>query len=190
MQTQPLKNHITMQQIQQEVEAWTMKNFGSSSERLDLITDRIFQAHSFMGMVEELGELFEPANVEDEIDAIGDVVIYSLDFCNRMGFDILDDVNIGFGLLKHVAQDHTMNNCEHKVNLFGDLANLSHHLLKYHQQIRLEENHLPAIQEGLYNFYIDLYQYCLYIELNFENAVIQTWNKVKQRDWRKQNATS
>jgi NTP pyrophosphatase (non-canonical NTP hydrolase) len=78
--------------VQEDVAAWADKNFGP---------DRPFNdaggLHPLLGIMEEVGELcharlkadqgiriVDPA---DEMDAVGDILIYILHYCSRRGFD-------------------------------------------------------------------------------------------------------
>jgi NTP pyrophosphatase (non-canonical NTP hydrolase) len=80
--------------IQQEQKEWSWENFGPQSPLLPLL-----------GVVEELGELAHAVlkreqgirkdenHLHNEKDAIGDVCIYLLDYCNRRGFNLLELIN-------------------------------------------------------------------------------------------------
>lgn len=78
--------------IQKQLEDWRNKNFGYHSHSW---------MENYMGMVEELGELTharlkgmqgirgtEKGFREDEQDAIGDILIYLLNYCNTRGFNV------------------------------------------------------------------------------------------------------
>ena len=84
---------IDLKQIQSAVGAWAVKNFGNQASYLPLL-----------GVVEELGELCH-AHVkleqgirtnedhwEGKIDAVGDVVIYLLDYCSKTGIDLEETI--------------------------------------------------------------------------------------------------
>lgn len=69
----------------------TLKNMGiwksKETNRPDL--------HPLLGAVEEVGELIEAHNTNnqsDRIDAVGDIVLYLLDYCNKTGIDFEDAV--------------------------------------------------------------------------------------------------
>lgn len=82
--------------MQQEVTTWSEENFGKQDAM-----------NPYMGMVEELGELSHALlkqkqgirgthgkHEADAKDAIGDLMIFLLDFCGKKGWDaetILDD---------------------------------------------------------------------------------------------------
>lgn len=81
-----------LRRIQREHKKWSARNFGE-----DVPT-----WHPLLGVVEEIGELChahlkEAQGIrtnEDHIanakDAVGDTVIYLIDYCNRRGFDFAD----------------------------------------------------------------------------------------------------
>ncbi len=81
---------MNLKQLQHEVHAWTLENF----EPLDSV-------YSLLGVVEEVGELahsvlkskqgIRGTLIEHRFkqkDAIGDIVIFLLDYCNKRGFDL------------------------------------------------------------------------------------------------------
>lgn len=90
--------------IQEEQRAWSLANFGPQSPLLPLL-----------GVVEELGELAHAVlkreqgirkdenHLANEKDAIGDVCIYLLDYCNRRGFNLLELIN---GAWDEVCERH------------------------------------------------------------------------------------
>lgn len=69
------------QTIQDEVYEWSRDNFGDQRAVLP-----------FLGTGEEAGELaddlnLESAPTEEELDAVGDVLVYAADFCARRGLE-------------------------------------------------------------------------------------------------------
>lgn len=67
--------------LQTEVGEWIRKNFGDQSE-----------VNPFLGTGEEAGELaddldFDSPPDEEELDAVGDVLVYAADFCARRNLD-------------------------------------------------------------------------------------------------------
>ena len=82
---------MTIEEIQQEVAAWVSHNFPNHHSW-----------HPILGMQEELGELSHAylkrtqgvrttENHDAAIeDAVGDLLIYLLDFCNTQGIDARD----------------------------------------------------------------------------------------------------
>jgi NTP pyrophosphatase (non-canonical NTP hydrolase) len=80
--------------IQEEQFEWSKANFGPQDPMLPLL-----------GVVEEVGELCHAVlkrkqgirmnedHLAMEKDAIGDIVIYLMDYCNRRGFNLLNLVS-------------------------------------------------------------------------------------------------
>lgn len=80
---------MTLKQLQAEVKEWTEHNF-PNAEKVDPV----------LGVAEETGELchailkmkqgirISEDHVGEAIDAIGDIVIYLADVCNKYGFDL------------------------------------------------------------------------------------------------------
>lgn len=83
---------IDLRGIQREQEEWALRNFGNVPSYQPLL-----------GAVEELGELAhahlkhiqgirgfdqDAAAKDAKIDAVADIIIYLLDYCNREGIDI------------------------------------------------------------------------------------------------------
>lgn len=64
------------------VNNWSMANFGSQ-QGLGFISP-------LLGIVEEVGEYDEALTLEDKEDAIGDILIFALDYAKRAGMDLSD----------------------------------------------------------------------------------------------------
>lgn len=64
------------------VNNWSMANFGSQSG-LGLLMP-------LLGIVEEVGEYDEALTLEDKEDAIGDILIFALDYAKRAGMNLSD----------------------------------------------------------------------------------------------------
>lgn len=50
-----------------------------------------------LGALEEVGELFEAhrdGTKEERVDAVGDIVLYLMDYCNKVGIDFEDAVRV------------------------------------------------------------------------------------------------
>lgn len=80
----------SIREIQQEHSEWVAKNFPDTREH-----------HPLLGMVEEIGELSHAhlkaeqgirgsaeKHIFDKKDALGDIVIYMLHYCEFQGFDL------------------------------------------------------------------------------------------------------
>lgn len=85
---------MDFKQIQREVKEWSKKNFGEGNPH-----------RALLGVVEEVGELshahlkmeqgIRGSNLElfkEKVDAVGDIVIYLADYCER------NDINFEFAV--------------------------------------------------------------------------------------------
>ena len=92
--------------IQDEQYEWSRRNFGPQDAVLPLL-----------GVAEEVGELCHAVlkqrqgirvnedHLAMEKDAIGDIVIFLMDYCNRRGFNLLELINAAWDLVS--ARDWT-----------------------------------------------------------------------------------
>ena len=83
-----------LEQLQDEQYEWSRANFGPQDPMLPLL-----------GIMEEVGELCHAVlkrkqnirhnedHLANEKDAIGDIVIFMMDYCNRRGFNLLQLIN-------------------------------------------------------------------------------------------------
>lgn len=88
----------TLEKHQQEISDWSYAQFGKPKGKNRAQHDLIDTNDPLLGMVEELGELThavlkqkqqirtEENHEEKEKDAIGDLMIFLLDYCSRRGF--------------------------------------------------------------------------------------------------------
>lgn len=103
-----------LQRIQQEQKAWSIKNFPNNKA-----------THNLLGVVEEVGELSHAhlkkmQNIRtnqdhdnDTVDAIGDILIYLLGYCNIIGVDALDILTQVWDTVRQ--RDWTKNKIDGKV---------------------------------------------------------------------------
>jgi NTP pyrophosphatase (non-canonical NTP hydrolase) len=90
-------------------------------------------------------------------------------------------------------QQHNFPNRERWEPLMGvaeEVGELSHAHLKKHQGIRLEEDHDATAQDAIGDIVIYLADYCNARGFNLGEIVTDTWELVKQRDWRRDNAST
>lgn len=100
----------SLRDLQEEIGKWADKNF----------KDR-FTYQPLLGAVEEIGELAHAYlkqdqgirtnedHIENKMDAVGDIVIYLIDYCNTEGFDFSD---ILYGTWDSVQQRDWNSNSE------------------------------------------------------------------------------
>jgi NTP pyrophosphatase (non-canonical NTP hydrolase) len=86
----------TLTQIQLEIEAWSVRNFGKQPSWCPLlgVTEEVGElSHAYLKRQQGIRGTTEEHN-EALRDAVGDIMIYLLDFCGREGInleDILDE---------------------------------------------------------------------------------------------------
>lgn len=168
--------------IQAEQVEWSEKNFGKQHERYPL-----------MGMIEELLEFEEAwkarsALVQDDtdrvtavdevVDAVGDIAIYMLDYCGKVGWQ-LDHLWV----LRRTLPDEDPNDWAYLVPFARRLA---HHHLKGEQGIRgTPEQHRLAIGDTCRAILKHLELISKYLNKDFLEILDGVWSKVRQRDWTK-----
>jgi len=89
---------MNLQTLQREVSEWSRRNFPGNLPH-----------HPLLGVAEEVGELShahlkleqgirgDPAeHLSAKVDAVGDIVIYLADYCERNGFDLDTAVTIAW----------------------------------------------------------------------------------------------
>lgn len=109
-----LGSKLTLSQLQIKAYAWTRRNFPGGKPYQPLL-----------GLIEELGELAHAHLKRDqgirtnedhqakEIDAVGDIFIYLMDYCNR------NDLDLTYCILKTWAEVSQRNWLDHKENGFA-----------------------------------------------------------------------
>jgi NTP pyrophosphatase (non-canonical NTP hydrolase) len=159
---------IDWPELQKEVGEWSVKNFGTQPPE-----------RRILGMIEELGELAHcvvkqeqkirtnTSTMQKEWDAVGDLIIYMLDFCYSINLD----------LSSIIQQD------DNRTALTGIwTAPLIFDVCKKLGVLaELESNGDKLIQ--LDKIVLNLKIYCIAKDFNFESVVQTTWDKVKQRNW-------
>lgn len=76
------------------------------------------------------------------------------------------------------------------LGIMEEVGELAHAHLKQAQGIRTSENHDDNAKDAIGDVVIFLADYCSARGYDFETIVQETWNKVKQRDWKKHPATA
>jgi len=152
---------------------WEKKSMDNIANSLRVIQNELipWQTHNFpgreawqpiMGLAEEFGEYFGSKNDEEKNDALADIVIFALDACNAMGYDVRE----------FISDDY-----DYPIPL--SIGWINHHFLKREQGIRQTENHYYEIRIWLFR----LIATCVK-SLGGTEIISKTWNEVKCRDWR------
>ena len=142
--------------LQAEQTEWAQRNFGDAPAWQPL-----------MGIGEGLGEFYEAAGQPEEDDAIGDVCVYALDYCTRMGWDMAEIVGLDAYAPVHDSGGSIL------------LGRLNHAHLKQAQGIRGNEDHEAKGKEAL----AGLLQWLNYGD-DLLDIAEDVWSLVKQRDWK------
>lgn len=170
---------MNLYEIQKEQKEWSKKNFGEQPAYLALL-----------GAVEELGELAhahlkwsqrirgdEAKHAESAKDAVGDTIIYLMDYANR----------------KHIQIDYKPSSME----MFGETSTDA--LFCAHENLsvlisadkKVNEQYAPksCLENSIRVVLWCLESYCYIRKFDFERIVTETWEIVRQRDWKANPAT-
>lgn len=101
-------------------------------------------------------------------------------FPNKMAYMPL------IGAIEEVGElEEEDNDSKHLFELFKSLSKMCHAQLKIDQKVRINENHRKNIADGIADCIIFLTDYATQHDLKMQDLIEETWNKVKQRDWKK-----
>jgi len=171
---------LTMTTLQVEHRAWAKKNFPDSPSW-----------HPLLGIFEEIGELFSAdmkENREEKIDAVGDIVIFLVHYCNRNGYDFFGCIRDTPDALEAKYDEDSSGEFDHlsRVDLPAQLViaagSLAHSHLKSEQGIRPDDHESKKIT-AVRTIMALLAWHCVYSDIHFQSAIEKTWAKVKARDW-------
>lgn len=154
---------IDLKKIQEEQLKWSTRNFGNTPAHRPLL-----------GVIEEFGEFCVAAAAGDDaqvVDAIGDIGIYMLDYCNRRGWDL---------------QALWDNRKESIFDPMNTVRRLAHHQLKGEQNIRggtaaHDDSLRVVLSEILYGVDFSARKR----GTDFLTVLEKVWDKVSKRDWTK-----
>jgi NTP pyrophosphatase (non-canonical NTP hydrolase) len=156
--------------IQMEQLEWSSRNFGPTPAHRPLL-----------GMIEELCELEAALNAanadgkEDEVlDAVGDVGIYMLDYCNKRGWDLQS------------LWERAPTKLGRMYDAISLISKLAHHQLKGEQNIRGgTAAHDAKLCETLAQILETLSAHAQECGTTFPAVLEKVWAKVSKRDWTK-----
>ena len=156
---------------------WSNKNFGEVK-----YIDKSFKyAHQpLLGMIEEFGELLEAETYEEKFDAIGDIVIFMIDYCRCINISYFEIYSPNF----YISEYFDILNSDIRSRIMKVLAKIAHHHLKFEQNIRKDENHSIEVYRLLVYLYYLLYRFSAANDIVFEECIQTTWGHVKQRNWK------
>jgi NTP pyrophosphatase (non-canonical NTP hydrolase) len=163
--------------FQEEDSIWVKKNFHEQVPEMAYMP--------LLGIIEELGELQEAKDDEQRKDAIGDIMVYTNDYCSCMSFSLeglINEVKCKQGSYEFMQQ-HSFK----EKGLLIIIGRLCHSHLKQIQGIRMNEDHIISIRGSLRSIIAYLTTVCLDHNLSLETVVSDVWDVVKKRDWTKNN---
>lgn len=202
-----------------EISQWAITNFGITPVPYHLSTVKIGLGHPvpnnvkefrpvgldflapFMGMAEEIGELWSAKDENEEDDALGDIAIYFCDFLGRLDIQLKElkaythssselGYGIDFGRIEVCIAELLQQKGEEQaiVQAYGKLA---HVLLKRFQLIRGMEDFdqfVIALHEAIAGMFAALDLWCQDGE-SIDDLLTRVWTKiVSKRDWNKERA--
>ncbi len=71
------------------------------------------------------------------------------------------------------------------MGMVEELGELAHAHLKEHQQIRKGEDHVANAKDAVGDILIYMSDYCSARGFDLQQIIEETWDKVRQRDWKK-----
>jgi NTP pyrophosphatase (non-canonical NTP hydrolase) len=159
-------------QLQEEVYEWSENNFPGQPA-----------VNPHLGTSEEVGELadrvdFGEKPTEEELDAIGDILVYLADFCGRRNLDYQQIVD--------EAEAAHPTHSEFYREWVAARGDLSRSLLKQRQDIRTDEERVgkEAEHNALVRLVCALDAKCGQRGYTLEDAIDVAWNdEVSDRSW-------
>ena len=145
-----------LNQIQSEILTWSKQNFPNNRP-----------IHPLLGIFEEFGEYKEAITPDEKADAIGDALIYMLDYAARV----------------NVKASYIFGNYKKPLPAIIIFGRLSHHNLKLEQNIRKNEDHLAHIKSLLVSVKDKLYFYAMDCGIDPISTLEETWTQVSKRNW-------
>ena len=173
-----VKKDFRVRKLQKEIKIWEFHNFGINTPERCLL-----------GIVEEIEEFFaarSEGNVTETKDALGDIMIFTINYCTALRLDaqLLWDIS-----LKGDMASLGSNYAEYQMAL-RIIGNLSHSTLKLQQCIRgNNEMHMQTIHNNLNSllrFVRLLHKSYSGSHVDLISCTLDVWKNVKTRDWRKQ----
>lgn len=172
-----------LRKIQEEQKPWVKHNFPGRKDYEPLI-----------GIIEELGELSHAHlkeiqgirtnenHIENARDAVADIVIYIADYCSGRGYD-LQGIYKKASIVSRSTIEELGDATGYQIIFYisSSVGKLARHYLMNSQES--EKNEIG-------NILLFLIDYCIIRDFSFEHAVQETWDKVKQRDWKKDSESA
>lgn len=159
-------------ELRNEVGQWSDKNFPGQPT-----------VNPFIGSSEEAGELSDCLNTdehpdEEELDAVGDILVYLADFCYKREIDYREAYNMS----RDIENEHD----EFFREWVASRGQLSRSVLKRRQGIRMDEDRVgdEAEKRALARMLSCLDRFANQRGYNLEEAIQSAWyDEVIDREW-------
>lgn len=89
------------------------------------------------------------------------------------------------GAVEELGELAQTDESKHIIELIKTLGKLCHAHLKLEQKVRIGENHIEHKKDCVADLVIFLADYCTANNIDFQEVIEFTWDKVKNRDWKK-----
>jgi NTP pyrophosphatase (non-canonical NTP hydrolase) len=169
---------VSWSALQSDVGTWAKDNFGEQPA-----------VNPFLGTAEEIGELTEylltediSAGSEEELDAVGDILVFFADFCDRHGFSYSEAAEMRSGITLHTDCESVEDFCTEVAISRGNQA---YSILKQDQGIRLERDGVgPEADVGYLAHTLKAIEvFSNNRGYSLEEAIEEAWGEVKDREW-------
>lgn len=172
---------VNIPQTQEEVAEWAQRNFGDTPSYRPLL-----------GMIEELGEICAKfSNIADEQDIPSHILLRTMAYVGKMCHHQLKSEQG----IRGTAEEHE----EQQYIFAAGLMHTLFHMFSFNQFTELyrmarAENHVwysktDSIEDGLGDLFVYACHFSALMDIELNDAIFDTWAKVKQRDWQKNNKT-
>ena len=162
---------FTFHQLQNEQREWTTRNFPHQTD-----------LEPILGLIEEFGEREQALTVDEELDAIGDIIIFGAAACSRFGFELPMLMSEAESA---AANGGSLTRAAAPGQLLRMLGKLAHHTLKRHQGIRgpLDER-TQSIRESLVGLFEVVVRRAQVHKKTVLEVSEEVWSRVQKREWR------
>jgi hypothetical protein len=169
---------VNWNNLQEDVGTWAQENFGDQP-----------MVNPFLGTAEEMSELTAhlledeiEAGSEEELDAIGDILVFFADYCYRHDISYQEAA-------KQMNSANLYTDCETIEDLCVEVTisrgSQAYSLLKQDQGIRLERDGVgkDADVRNLAHTLLAIRTFANNRGYTLDNAIEEAWGEVKDREW-------
>lgn len=170
---------VNIHETQNEVAEWASRNFGNTPAYRPLL-----------GMIEELGEICATFSNIAQVDDPAHLLIRACAYLGKMCHARLK-MEQGIRGTKEEHEHNLYLNAAYLLVVFRNLFT-SNSITVANMSTALSLGNFDktdTICDGLGDLFVYACDFSNRIEIDMENAIYDTWAKVKQRDWQKNNKT-